>query len=283
MESNAAAPPSVASPFPTLPPINSFSSCFLALESLRSTTAKIQRSLLAHYGDLCRSCETNSLNPKIDEKNVDVKKIEKEGKREAKKEAVDEIGSGDHSGTRISKRKKEVSLKSDDEALLKSDDDVAIQIPDDAEMKGSFEDDGGIVVEDDFLQPPPATPPKDDKIASTSDRKSSQSSKKTNKKDKGEKSSTATDAQKRKREDGIDRMKKRLKRMQENQAEKDRVEGKFDDGETDEEDEDYPLPPLPECINSSKLSAPKLRNYRQIAKVLHRELGDANYKDTVNR
>ena len=65
--------------------------------------------------------------------------------------------------------------------------------------------------------------------------------------------------------------------MEELQVEKARAEGKIIGGENEDE------PPIPACIIDLKMSEPKLRNYKQIAKVLHGELGDSDYKVVVNR
>ena len=73
------------STLPPLPPLKGFSSCFFGLESLRSTTETIQRSLVAHYADLCRDCEKKAALPAGERKK---------GEEEAKNKAGADAGGG---------------------------------------------------------------------------------------------------------------------------------------------------------------------------------------------
>ena len=111
--------------------------------------------------------------------------------------------------------------------------------------------------------------------------------------------STPNASLKRKRDEEIDRIKKKLKKMVASKTNKTRggVEGGGGDVVTDgadtagvdepdaDEDDESPIdpPPIPECIKAMMMSEPKLRNFQQIASVLHKELGEHDYRQVVDR
>ena len=104
-----------------LPPLKGFSSCFLLLDALRSTTERIQRSLIAHYSSL-----------------------------------ADEESEASHS-TRASRQAAlGASAGSQGEPDAEAGEVVGEKVEWKAVAAASFDDDGGLTVEDDFLH---ASPP----------------------------------------------------------------------------------------------------------------------------